>query len=55
MMEDYEAINRKAELISRQQNIRDPNTETEQLVQQLKEIQKRRPGKHNTLNTKNNG
>ena len=39
MMEDYEAINRQAKLISRQQIIRDPDAETKQLVRRLGKLQ----------------
>ena len=38
-MEDYEAINHKEKLISRQQIIRDPDAETKHLVQKLDKLQ----------------
>merc|ERR1712114_92805 len=39
VMEDYEAIDHKAKLISRQQITRDPDAETKQLTQRLGKLQ----------------
>ena len=49
-MEDYEAINHKAKLISRQQIIRDTDMETKQLAQRSRKSQENTiAGKNNTL------
>jgi len=49
MMEDYEAINHKEKLISRQQIIRDPDTETKQLAQRLGKLQENNTPENTSL------
>merc|ERR1712112_546487 len=51
-MEDYEAMNRKAKLITRQQIIRDPNTDTAQLLKHIQKPQEKTPKKKNEANQK---